>query len=462
MGLYMLENKIYQRHQSRMCGQTLQKIGSIALLIIGLICASVPTHAHEGGLVLAWEDLKNSSSVIDGYFVYHWLLGGGEKKRSTVNKEAPCPSDQPAGVKCFTVDGLNPGQTYQFEVTAYADPNAQESEPSKSVTHYFAKADEIVIDNKEARFTGGWTTSTGVAGFLGDDYHGIAAGTPNATATWQPELLESGRYQISAWWTAHSKRALDAPFTIHHDEGQKTVKANQTQNGSQWVDLDTYVFKAGSAGRVVLSAQASGSYVVAEAVRFTLKARADAIDSDQDGLSDQREHDLGTNPYRADTDGDGLVDGAEINQHGTNPHAADSDGDGTNDGVEVSEGRNPLEEDRPDPTPIVLPAVDIVIDNRYATYTGGWSKSTTQPGYFGHNYRAAMVMLPRPGNPSCHLLERITCSHTGLRTQPMTPMRRIPSFTQMATARLKSINPKTAGHGCSWVRIRLRLVRKRW
>jgi ELWxxDGT repeat protein len=66
-------------------------------------------------------------------------------------------------------------------------------------------------------------------------------------------------------------------------------------------------------------------------------------DGDQDGLQDQAEVILGTNPDVADSDGDGLTDGAEFTTHGTDPLVADSDGDGFGDGVEVTAGTDPLD-----------------------------------------------------------------------------------------------------------------------
>ena len=64
-------------------------------------------------------------------------------------------------------------------------------------------------------------------------------------------------------------------------------------------------------------------------------------DADGDGLNDRREAELGTDPSLADTDEDGLTDGAEVRDHRTNPLAADSDADGVLDGDEVALGTDP-------------------------------------------------------------------------------------------------------------------------
>lgn len=60
------------------------------------------------------------------------------------------------------------------------------------------------------------------------------------------------------------------------------------------------------------------------------------VDSDGDGLDDDLENSLGTNPNNPDTDGDGLTDGVEYYDTQTNPNNPDTDGDGLTDGQEVN------------------------------------------------------------------------------------------------------------------------------
>ncbi|TSJ70381.1 hypothetical protein FPH17_11520 [Corynebacterium godavarianum] len=96
----------------------------------------------------------------------------------------------------------------------------------------------------------------------------------------------------------------------------------------------------------------------------------DPKDSDNDGLTDEKEKELGTDPNKADTDEDGINDGDEVNgsknpfdkdgkkvEDGkpgapTDPKKADTDEDGTNDGDEVNnkdKDGNPAPTDPNDP-----------------------------------------------------------------------------------------------------------------
>lgn len=58
-------------------------------------------------------------------------------------------------------------------------------------------------------------------------------------------------------------------------------------------------------------------------------------DSDADGLTDDEEHTLKTNPFDPDTDHDGLGDFDEVRKYKTDPLNPDTDYDGLKDGAEV-------------------------------------------------------------------------------------------------------------------------------
>ena len=69
-------------------------------------------------------------------------------------------------------------------------------------------------------------------------------------------------------------------------------------------------------------------------------------DSDDDGLTDKEEEELGTDPNDPDSDNDGLEDGVEVDDEQTDPLDPDTDDDGLRDGEEVNNyGTDPLDPD---------------------------------------------------------------------------------------------------------------------
>lgn len=65
------------------------------------------------------------------------------------------------------------------------------------------------------------------------------------------------------------------------------------------------------------------------------------VDTDGDGLSDQEEAQLGTDPNKVDSDDDGLSDREEVRTYDTDPNNPDTDGDSFEDGSEVENGYDP-------------------------------------------------------------------------------------------------------------------------
>ena len=73
----------------------------------------------------------------------------------------------------------------------------------------------------------------------------------------------------------------------------------------------------------------------------TESIQEDTTDTDQDGLTDQVELELGTDLSSADSDADGLFDREEVEVYFTDPLNPDTDGDTYSDGMEVEGGYNP-------------------------------------------------------------------------------------------------------------------------
>lgn len=70
---------------------------------------------------------------------------------------------------------------------------------------------------------------------------------------------------------------------------------------------------------------------------FTFTLPESDPDPDKDGLTTEMEEKMGTNPNNADSDGDGLTDGEEVNTYKTNPLKGDTDGDILSDYSEVKD-----------------------------------------------------------------------------------------------------------------------------
>ena len=109
-------------------------------------------------------------------------------------------------------------------------------------------------------------------------------------------------------------------------------------------------------------------------------------DDDNDGVSDTEESNLGLHPYLNDSDGDGLLDGFEVQYAfdplivgesgldpdidgltnlqeqavGTKPDKADTDDDGVNDGDEVANGTDPLVDESLNAPTKTIPTIPVI------------------------------------------------------------------------------------------------------
>ncbi len=134
-----------------------------------------------------------------------------------------------------------------------------------------------------------WNVKTTRPNYYGTDYAATGtSGEATMKAVWRPTLPEDGDYNVYYWLpTGSTSYATDAPFTVYYDGGQQTYPVNEKQAaGGAWVLLGSHYFKAGDAGYVELTNQASGSYVIADAVKFERNLYSVIIDNDAADYSD--------------------------------------------------------------------------------------------------------------------------------------------------------------------------------
>ncbi len=110
--------------------------------------------------------------------------------------------------------------------------------------------------------------------FLDGTHRIVPADTAvSATATWIPDIPESGEYGVSVSYRSSPENVSDARYAVYHAGGRTLFRVNQQIGGGTWLFLGTFRFEKGrnpGIGRVVLMniSATPGKMVSADAVRF--------------------------------------------------------------------------------------------------------------------------------------------------------------------------------------------------
>jgi FtsP/CotA-like multicopper oxidase with cupredoxin domain len=131
----------------------------------------------------------------------------------------------------------------------------------------------IVVDETAATLTGRWQYSTHTPPYVGLGYlHDQNSDKGRKSVTFTPDLPRAGRYEVRLAHCYNVRRATNAPVTIHHADGETTVRVNQQETppqGRLFRSLGTFRFEAGRAGWVRISTDGTvGKYVIADAVQW--------------------------------------------------------------------------------------------------------------------------------------------------------------------------------------------------
>lgn len=131
----------------------------------------------------------------------------------------------------------------------------------------------IVVDEMDTKLIGTWQYSTHTPPYVGLGYlHDQKKGKGKKAVIYTPDLPKAGRYEVRLSHCYNIRRSTNTPVTIHHADGQKTIRINQQkipEHKKLFRTLGVFQFKAGKSGWVKISNEGTdGKYVIADAVQF--------------------------------------------------------------------------------------------------------------------------------------------------------------------------------------------------
>lgn len=200
---------------------------------------------------------------------------GGANRASNV----PVAITHSNGVSTVTVNQQSDGYWYSLGTYQFPAGNTGSVRISNTGANGYVIADaarfvavpprEEVVDNADSShltFTGTWTPSTALAGFVDSEYlHDNNAGKGTKSAVFAPTLTGTGQYRLYMSWIAFSNRATNVPVTVTSVSGTQSLTVNQ-QQGGPWTLLGTFSCTAGSS--VQVSNAGTNGYVAIDAFRW--------------------------------------------------------------------------------------------------------------------------------------------------------------------------------------------------
>lgn len=131
----------------------------------------------------------------------------------------------------------------------------------------------VVVDEMDAKLVGSWKYSTHTPPYVGLGYlHDQKKGKGKSSVTFTPDLPKAGMYEVRMSHCYNIRRSTNTPVTIHHAEGETTIRINQQQvpkHKKLFRTLGTFRFAKGKKGWVrIATGGTDGKYVIADAVQF--------------------------------------------------------------------------------------------------------------------------------------------------------------------------------------------------
>ncbi len=255
-----------------------------------------------------------------------------------------------AAAGCAEVSGLN-------SFTPVSFPGSMSTVPVV-MTSVASSNDEDVVTVRVQGISGQGFSAALQEQEANDGFHGSETVCYIGWEKWSG-MLDGNLVEIAAVADPVSHAGTTVSFSQQYPTLPFVVAGMQSTNGLDPALLEVSNLEVNSMTVSILEEQSADSEVehsTETAGYFALVPYNDDEDSDQDGLTNVEELELGTHPGIADTDKDGIDDGEELqylldnsldsstdsdNDGTANLLDADSDNDGILDGAEIAQGSDP-------------------------------------------------------------------------------------------------------------------------
>lgn len=194
-----------------------------------------------------------------------------------------------------------------------------------------------------------WSWWTGLDRQTGAAGHemGHTIGLPHPDDPNPETGAEDWAYTVMGWWwdwPDYPTNPADPSWPLHglHGWGNNSGPGGSTP---AYQDEFLLAYRANWFITSVADSDGDGLPDTWEMQHFGDLTHEGAQDEEPDGLTNYEEVDNDTDPLDADSDDDGLTDGAEVHEHGSDPNDPDTDDDGLDDAAEVVAGTDPDDPD---------------------------------------------------------------------------------------------------------------------
>ena len=137
------------------------------------------------------------------------------------------------------------------------------------------KLQGIVVDDRQAKFTGEWASSTFTSSYVGVGYahdkFDKLHPPGHKEARFELPVKTAGRYEVRIAYSALPNRATNVPVTIATADGPQTVRVNEQQTPAidkLFQPIGTFRFDADRPAVIVISNDGCDGYVIIDAVQL--------------------------------------------------------------------------------------------------------------------------------------------------------------------------------------------------